>query len=555
MKPSTNGANFAEHLANRARLSPGRPALHVPDGRRGDKFGYRTISIAELDFAVEALAGSFVASGMSAGTRVAIMVPPSAEFFTLTFALLRAGLVPIFIDPGMGLKGLKRCLAEAAPEVFIGSPKAHLARVLLGWAKDSVRVCLHTGLSSIPFGEWSMARWQKRNQSTGNIANRECDIAAVAFTSGSTGSPKGVVYRHRQLIAQMEALQATFAFEEGEVDLCTFPLFGLMAPALGISSVIPRMDFTRPGKAPAPLLFELIQRFSCTNLFGSPALLMALTRYGWNKQLKLPTLKRVISAGAAVQPALMDKVRHLLPPGVHLYSPYGSTEVLPVTVIRSDTVLRETAAASLAGKGLCLGQPLPGVRILIIKVSDEAHPTLTPDLLVKPGVVGEIVVDAAQATTEYLGRPDADRLSKIIDPQSGRTLHRMGDIGYLDCEGRLWFCGRKSQRLLSPDGDIQTDANEAIFYRLENIRRCALVGRGPAGEMTPVLCVETNSRLTRDQRHQLRHEIIAIANAHKQLRNLRQVIFLKKLPVDIRHNSKIFRERLKLKVDALPPFQ
>ncbi len=104
-------------------------------------------------------------------------------------------------------------------------------------------------------------------------------MAALLFTSGSTGIPKGVVYRHRHFIAQVEMLQSAFDIRPGEVDLPTFPPFALFDPAMGMTTVVPFMDPTRPAKADPRLLVQTIERFGVTNIFGSPALLNVLGRY------------------------------------------------------------------------------------------------------------------------------------------------------------------------------------------------------------------------------------------------------------------------------------
>ena len=125
------------------------------------------------------------------------------------------------------------------------------------------------------------------------------EVAGILFTSGSTGVPKGVVYRHRHFVAQIDMLRQAFGMRPGGVDLPTFPPFALFDPALGLTSVIPDMDPTRPASADPRKLHAAIRQFGVTQLFGSPALMRVLADHG----VALPTVRRVTSAGGWSTPA------------------------------------------------------------------------------------------------------------------------------------------------------------------------------------------------------------------------------------------------------------
>src|SRR5262249_18850617 len=123
------------------------------------------------------------------------------------------------------------------------------------------------------------------------------ETSAILFTSGSTGPPKGAVYTHAIFQAQVGIFRDLYAIEPGEIDLCTFPLFALFAPALGMTAIVPDMDPTRPARVDPAKLFEAIDDFGVTNLFGSPALLRRLVEGAEASSRRLPGLKRVVSAG------------------------------------------------------------------------------------------------------------------------------------------------------------------------------------------------------------------------------------------------------------------
>src|SRR5205823_7796383 len=128
------------------------------------------------------------------------------------------------------------------------------------------------------------------------VANTRADeTAAILFTSGSTGIAKGVVYTHGIFAAQVNYLKKVYGIEPGEVDLSTFPLFALFAPALGMTAVVPDMDPTRPARVDPAKIVAAVEDWGVTNLFGSPALLNAVSRWGAQHGIKLPSLRRVIS--------------------------------------------------------------------------------------------------------------------------------------------------------------------------------------------------------------------------------------------------------------------
>ena len=233
----------------------------------------------------------------------------------------------MLIDPGMGIRNLGKCLAEAKPEAFVGIPKAHLARRILCWSRDTIRTTVTTG-SRLFGGQYSLRQLEKLGEPKGPLPvadTRGDETAAILFTSGSTGVAKGVVYTHGVFAAQVEYLKSVYAIEPGEVDLSTFPLFALFAPALGMTAVIPEMDPTRPAEVDPTKIIHAIEQFGVSNLFGSPALINRVGRYGSQEGIKLPTLRRVISAGAPVPAKVIERFTTMLTPGVQVFTPYGAT--------------------------------------------------------------------------------------------------------------------------------------------------------------------------------------------------------------------------------------
>ena len=536
----TDACNIAAALPQLAADAPDRVAMRCP-GRDG---GYGvSLTYAELDSRSDAIAAGLARRGVARGTRTVLMVRPTPEFFLLMFALFKAGAVPVLVDPGIDRRALRQCLDEAAPEAFIGIPLAQFARVLLGWAK-SARVRITTGRRAL-LADAALAQVEREGAGAAAQLSDTApdDVAAILFTSGSTGVPKGVVYRHRHFVAQIDMLREAFGIEAGGVDFPTFPPFALFDPALGLTSIIPDMDPTRPAAADPARLHAAIARFGVDQLFGSPALMRVLAEHG----APLPTVRRVTSAGAPVPPGVVARMLELLPDEARFWTPYGATECLPVAVIEGRELL-SLRARTERGAGTCVGRPVAPNEVRIIRVSDEAIADWSDELLVAPGEVGEITVAGPSVTDAYFNREAQTRLAKIRETAAGgmqhRIVHRMGDLGWFDDEGRLWFCGRKSHRVETADGPLYTEQVEPVFNVHPDVRRTALVGVGVPGAQRPVLCVEIDDGGARGERPRIERELRAIGAALAHTARIGTFLFHPRFPVDIRHNAKIGREAL-----------
>jgi acyl-CoA synthetase (AMP-forming)/AMP-acid ligase II len=540
-------ANIAAYLPDMAARQPDTTALYCPTGAFSATQVYEQYSYTQLEDLSNRTATALAAAGLQRGDRTVLMVTPGRDFFALTFALFKLGAVPVLVDPGMGIRHLKTCLAEAQARAFIGIPRAHLARRLFGWAPTAT-LHITTGRRHW-IDELSYARLL-RNVEQGRpftpILPAAEETAAILFTSGSTGIPKGVVYTHDHFLAQVAALQQIYGITPGEIDLPTFPLFALFAPALGMTSVLPQMDFTRPGAVDPVKIIAAINRFEVTTMFGSPALLRRVARYGIAAGTTLPSLKRVISAGAPVAATTLEDVRRLLPADALIHTPYGATEALPVCTIDSTTILTQTRQRTDQGAGICVGYPVPGTDVKIVRISDREIDTLTDQLLLGEGDIGEITVSGPQVTQSYYGRPAATALAKISDPRGGTVYHRMGDLGYRDAQGRIWFCGRKAHRVECATGTLFTIPCEAVFNTHPQVFRTALVGVKVKGSQVPLLCVELEEGTGRSEHARILKELRDLAGTTAVTREIERFLIHPAFPVDIRHNAKIFREKLAL---------
>lgn len=531
--------NIANAVSEMAQRQPDATAVVCPWGRRGGSLTY-----GELEARTSAVAAGLESVGVGRGVRTVLMVPPGLDLFVLAFGLFKAGAVPVLVDPGIGLHHLKACLGNARPEAFVGVPKAQAARVILGWARDSVRTTVTAG-PRIFWGGHSLRKLEERGRGAGGggiAATTADEIAAIVFTSGSTGPPKGVVYRHGNFAAQIEAVRGVLDCGPGDVDLPTFPLFSLFDPALGMTTIIPEMDPTRPAKVDPNKIIGPIHEYGVTTMFGSPALLDTVGRYGVANGIELPTLRQVVSAGAPVAPRIIERFVSLMAPGGRILTPYGATESLPVAVNSSDVILGETRAATDRGAGTCVGEPVSSIEAAVIGIRDDPVKAWNDDLRLPDGEVGEIVVKGPQVTHEYFATEKHNRLGKIPDGDDVR--HRMGDLGYFDKQGRLWFCGRMSQRVITAEETLYTVPCESIFNTHPDVYRSALVSAEVDGEIVPVICIETEPGVKGGDHERIRTELLDLGGEFEHTKNIRTVLYHRAFPVDIRHNVKIGRREL-----------
>ena len=529
-------SNVARFLSMAAAARGDADAVLLPSGttRSGD-IAYRHVGFAELDALAGRAATLMARKGFRRGDRVLVMVRPGLELILLVFALFRSGLVPVVIDPGMGLKSFRACVRRTRPDHVAGIPLAIGISHLFRGDFASVRGRLMVGGGFL------------RELERGGLESMptvDCDAgetAALLFTSGSTGMPKGVRYEHGMLQAQLDLVRDTYGIQPGEIDLPMLPVFALFNPALGMTSVIPEMNPSKPATADPARIVQAILQNQVTNSFGSPALWKKVARHCLDKGIRLPSLKRILMAGAPVPPSLIRDFRERILVGGEVHTPYGATECLPIATISGREILTSTEARTHAGEGICVGRTIAPNEIRVVPISDAPLPAL-PEAL-PAGEIGEIVVSGPVVTREYDALPAENALAKVPGPD-GRLWHRIGDTGWFDAEGRLWFCGRKAERVVAPGGTLFTARIEEIFNAHPRVFRTALLGMGPRGTQRPVLAVEPEPGhwpSTKAARLAFERELALMAAAHPGTRTITTFAFVRHFPVDVRHNAKIHR--------------
>ncbi|MEE8483870.1 MAG: fatty acid CoA ligase family protein [Nitrospinota bacterium] len=538
-----NTCNIATTLKDAAAKNPRGIAVAVPFARgAGGKMVYREISFSELDRQSSLIASGLQKTGIKRGARTLLMVKPGIEFVALTFSLFKCGAVPVFIDPGMGKDNLLNCVKQVSVKAFIGIRLAHLFRIAHRRHFKSISQKISVGWFP---GCLTLDGVKNKGDSDFEIVKTASDeTAAIIFTTGSTGSPKGVTYTHGIFKAQVDYIRDYYGMGHGDVDLAAFPLFALFSVGLGMKAVIPDMNPSKPAKADPAKIVEAIIDNGATFSFGSPALWNNVSRYCVENKIKLPTLRKVLMAGAPVPSVIHENLLNkIMGEKGQTHTPYGATESLPIADMTGSEVLDETAALTAKGKGICVGRPLPGITIRIIPITESVIEKFDEALELPPEEIGEIVVKGPVVTKEYFDLAEMTQKAKI---KEGKTVwHRMGDVGYFDKNGRLWFCGRKGHRVVTGAMTLFTICCEAIFNNHPDVFRGALVGLGEWPNQHPVIIIELTEDGKKNNRDKITKELLESAAKNAITKSIKDVLYHPSFPTDIRHNAKIFREELK----------
>lgn len=539
--------NVFSLLESQAQISPEKIALaqamhKSPEG----KFQYREQTFAELVADIEHLSAGFAGLGIQKGSKVLILVKPDISLVTVTYALFRLGAIPVIIDLAIGFSRLLHCIEEAAPDALLALPIVHAIRSLLPRTFKSVRIFITNGFKVSP----RVHQLKHLIKPTGDVPPVEAtdadDVAAIFFTSGSTGIPKGVESQHGHMKAQIEVIRDLFDFDREQADLAAFPVTMLVSPVLGHTCVVPDLGSLHPAKCKPENLVQSIADYDIAACFASPVVWERLSLYCSEQGIRLPSVRSAFSGGAPIPGKLVQRVCDMIPNGTML-TPYGATEATPVTTMDAREILRETAQLSAQGRGICVGRPVPGMQVWIIPQQAEAIKHLSEVTPLPAGQIGEILVSGPLVSERYHGRDEATRLAKIeeTDAVTGTTRiwHRTGDTGYFDEHGRLWFCGRIGHIAYYHHQPFYSVQAEEIINAETDIWRSALVNVQENNEQQMAIVLEPYGDCRKE------------VNAKRQqaiLQHLRAAsfpvkycfVYPKGLPVDRRHNSKIERPLL-----------
>lgn len=532
---------IASHLDGMAKAYPDSPAVIHPKSSQVGTSCHIT-SFKELQIRSLSFAHSLKEGGVKPGDRVLMMVTPGADLLASVYALFRIRGVPIFIDPGMKRSHLLECIHRSKPKHLLGIPKAHWISRLFPSAFKTIQNRFSVGRHA----KWSLTKTLDGSRigiDESSFENAQPDeLAAILFTSGSTGSPKGVQYRVRHFLSQISMLKKHFNIVEGHLDLPLLPVFSLFNPVLGMGSVIPRVNPAKPSSLNPDHIVDLIERFSIQHSFGAPVLWKILARHLEDRGKSLKSIQKILMAGAPVPPALLRSMKTVTP-DAKIETPYGATEGLPLCLMNGDTILEKTAIPSEKGMGICVGKPLDEIEIRVVPIETECGSENLSDC--REQEIGEILVSGPVVTDTYDALPEATKESKIS--QDNKLWHRMGDAGYLDKEGQLWFCGRVGHRVIYEKQTLFSVCVEAPFNCHPDIKRSALIHLSKEGHARPALAIELED--DRGPSESLKHDLLEISET-SGYPMVKEFFIHPSFPVDVRHNAKIHREELSLWADS-----
>ena len=508
--------NVIEILNNSLCNSPDKAAFVSGIGK-----SRRQLTFAELDRKVDDLVAEFRSRGLKPGDKVLLAIPVSIETYVAMLAILKAGLVVMYIDPAHGVAEVARCLRGYPPAAIIGNRVLFLLRFL----SPEIR--------RIPVRIVAGAAKCSDSSSAPEIRSYE-DSALLTFTSGSTGEPKAVVRTHGFLRHQLEILNRVACPRETDIDFVAMPMFALFNLANETSSIIPACDMKRPGRADPHVLLTQLRAENATTIVASPALLERLTNYCLKKRQTIASLRSISTGGGPISPTLPERLRAIAP-NADIKSVYGSTEAEPIASVIDDEVSIEDRRAMRVGAGLLVGRPVEGCNTKIIAsrngislgpYSEAEFEALT----LNGGEIGEIVVSGRHVLSGYA---DAVRnCESKIDVGRGRW-HRTGDAGYLDAKGRLWLVGRCAAAIHDARGTVYPFQVEYAVSAVKGINRAALISE----QGKRVLVLETSAR-------EFTSDCIKAARciADKQIDS---IVSVGRIPMDRRHDAKVDYPALK----------
>jgi acyl-CoA synthetase (AMP-forming)/AMP-acid ligase II len=535
--PAGTGSNVLAVLRDVARRVPDRPALVMGGGR--------TISFARLWERIDRASVGLRQREINPGDRAIVMIPMSIDLYVALLALLKIGAVAVFVDPWIGRRQIAAFAAFAEPRAYLGIPRSHLLR----WLEPALRkvpLSVTTGrrLAGLP-ARTTLAELEDAPGDGWICPAGPDDSALITFTSGSSGEPKGADRTHGFLLAQHRALAEAFPVRNDEADMPMFPIFALNNLALGVTSVVPQMDFRRVERVdPAPVLAQMASRDVRTCTASPPffdRLAPAIRAAGGRVRLR-----RILTGGAPVSDAQLRAWRRDLP-DTEIVVAYGSTEAEPVAHLAAEERLETVSDVRPRTPGFCAGRPIDRIQARVIRIHPgpvELGEGGWADWEVPRGEIGELAVTGEHVCKSYYRNPKAVAENKIVDRNApgGTVWHRMGDTGYLDGDGRFWLCGRVHSTIRRAGQEIHPQlVEQAARGEDPRIRRLAAVGLpDPALGERVVLVLETETGEDDTLQRDVTDRLAAAGLAVDEIRITRV-----SLPVDPRHNSKIDYGRLR----------
>ncbi len=541
--------NFADLVMRHCRLQPYVTALNIPQAVNHKAIlPSEEISYGELGDKINRFRALLRAKGLNRQDRVVVMFKPCVNLYALVLALLAEGMIPVFIDTGMGPRKMLNAL-EASQAKLIVAPSTILhARWVIPafWG----RLCISADKVLVGVKTLDQLAVELPLSVDGIdqcVVINESDHGLISFTSGSTGRPKGADRTHDSLIQQHIAIRDHWPDNGHDIDMTSLPVVVLHNLCCGMPTILPAINFAAPGSTDGHKVLSQIASGRVTRLSGAPAFVEQLTNRALRSkehgsQSSTFPLRSISLGGAPVTVKLAQKMREAFP-HVHSRVVYGSTEAEPIASIDIGDIIEDQKT------GYLVGVPAHQSQVMIVKLPEDID-QITDDSLASyycmQGEVGELVVKGRHVLRGYVDNPDATKENKI-HCKDGTVWHRTGDIARVDESGRLWLMGRLSDVIHYQGHHFLTYAIESKVDAIPGVKRSALVQNSI--ESKPAMVFECEKPAVSDgygadeTELNLRHAIMKLLLA-EGLSGI-DIVGLEQVPVDSRHNSKIDRAKLR----------
>jgi long-chain acyl-CoA synthetase len=429
-------------LAHTARVAPERPAVTLGD---------QTLTYAQFDVVVSALATSLVAEGVKPGDRVALWMPNVPQFPVGYFAILRAGGVVVPVSTLLGLDEVAYILGNSGAVALIAAHVFADIVAELPQKAPGLRRVIIWGPASVP-GALSLEALCTRKPDPTVLQPSEGDALAVAiYTSGTTGRPKGAMLSHRNLLSNAAACVGVIDVTADDRFLTVLPLFHsfgatvcmVLPVLLGAHIVLlPRFN---PGE-----VLQSLSRYRITVFAGVPSMYGVLLNVKDTAGLDFSALRLCVTGGAPCPPMYIPAFQERF--GALLIEGYGPTEASPVVSVNPVHGRQKVGSTGL---------PIPGVEV---RIADEDRRWLPT------GEVGEVCVRGPNVMLGYWQAPEATA-ETIVD---GWLF--TGDMGRLDDDGYLYIVDRKKDMIIVSGFNVYPREVEDVIHQLPAVADCAVVG-------------------------------------------------------------------------------
>jgi long-chain acyl-CoA synthetase len=466
---------IGEVFLQTVRKFPKKEAL--VDIRRGIRYTYK-----QWADEVSRLANAFIGMGVKKGDRVSTILLNTSELATAFFACAQIGAVFNPVNFRLSPKEIAYILADAAPKI-----------VLFEKAVEPQISHIHHEFPHISFWyidndtpPYAMNYWEQVNIASSQPPRSdvsENDLYAIMYTSGTTGRPKGVMHRHREMVEQSLICNSIMRIRETDRGLVAAPMFHcaelhccfLPRVHAGATNVI--IHHFDPKQ-----VLEVIEKERITSLFAAPTM--------WNMILQenisadhLSSFRMGLYGAAPMAPVLVKECKERL--GIDLIQAYGMTEMGPaVTFLLEDEQLTRAGSAGRA----CLNH-----EIRIVQPKEDGPSD--PDHVLSPGQVGEIIVKGPCMMMGYYNREEATEKAMY------KGWYHSGDLGYMDEDGYLYVADRVDDMVISGGENVYPREVEDVLYEHKGVLDVAVLGEPDEkwGEKVVAFIVKKDPNLTAEE--------------------------------------------------------